>query len=45
MHSIFTCVAGITLDFEDDGPKSNGSLGWGMEAPRPENDFQQFKQF
>ena len=38
----------ITLAFEDDGPKiikSNGPLGWGMGAPRPENDFQQFKQF
>jgi hypothetical protein len=30
----------ITLAF-----KSNGSLGRSMGAPRPENDFQQFKQF
>ena len=30
----------ITLAFEDDGP-----LGRGMGFPRPENDFQQFKQF
>jgi hypothetical protein len=41
--------AEITLAFEDDGPniiiKSNGPLGRGMGVPRPENDFQQFKQF
>ena len=30
----------ITLAF-----KSNGPLGSSMGAPRPENDFQQFKQF
>ena len=42
-------ITEITLAFEDDGPpviiKSNGPLGRGMGAPRPENDFQQFKQF
>jgi hypothetical protein len=34
--------AEITLAFE---VKSNGPLGRGMGAPRPENDFPQFKQF